>query len=49
MPYKVVRRGDQYAVMTIKSGKLHGLTTEDKAKAQMRVMIAAEKGECPTR
>jgi hypothetical protein len=41
MPYAIVRVNDHYAVKSITTGKLHGLTTLAKAKAQKRVLDAA--------
>ena len=45
MPYKIVREPKGYAVKNIKTGKLHGYTTEEKAKAQLRLLQALQRGE----
>jgi hypothetical protein len=38
MPYKLVRRDGKFAVQTIATGRLHGLTTKKKAEAQKRLL-----------
>ena len=45
MPYMLVRRpsSNTYAVKTMATGRIHGWTTEDKARAQLRVLEAAYK------
>jgi len=47
MPYKVisaVKDGKiMYAVKNTETGKLHGYTTEEKAKAQMRLLYMIDR------
>lgn len=38
MPYKLVKKGSKFAVESIATGKLHGLTTKPKAEAQRRLL-----------
>jgi len=47
MPLKIIRRGNEYAVQNIKTGKTHGFTTKEKAEAQMRLLNAIEHGMIP--
>ena len=49
MPLKVIRRGTEYAVKNMKTGKTHGFTTQAKAEAQMRLLNAIEHGFIPTK
>ncbi len=47
MPYTLQRKGNEYAVKTIATGKTHGFTTKEKAEAQMRLLNAIDKGYVP--
>jgi hypothetical protein len=38
MPFKLTRKGNEYAVKNTMSGKTHGYTTKTKAEAQMRLL-----------
>jgi hypothetical protein len=38
MPYTLIKKGSKFAVRTINTGKLHGLTTKPKAEAQKRLL-----------
>jgi hypothetical protein len=40
MPYQVIKKDNKYAVETIGTHKLHGLTSKKKAEAQMRLLEA---------
>jgi len=42
MPFSIIRRGNEYAVKTIATGKTHGYTTKEKAEAQMRILNGIE-------
>jgi len=47
MPLKIVRKGNEYAVKNVMSGKTHGYTTKTKAEAQMRLLQAIDHGFVP--
>ena len=47
MPLKLVRKGNEYAVKNVSSGKTHGYTTKTKAEAQMRLLQAIDHGFVP--
>lgn len=38
MPYKLKKVGTKFAVENTMSGRLHGLTTKDKAEKQQRLL-----------
>lgn len=38
MPYHIIKKGNQYAVVTVTTGKNHGFTTKTKAEAQLRLL-----------
>ena len=45
MPYAVISGKDCYKVINTQTGKVHAkCTTEDKAKAQMRLLYGVEGG-----
>lgn len=47
MPYMIVWRptSNTYAVKSMDTGRTHGWTTKEKAKAQMRILEIAYKNE----
>ena len=47
MPYSLSRKGNEYAVKNVMSGKTHGYTTKTKAEAQMRLLQGIEHGMVP--
>ena len=46
MPYALVQKGSEYAVQNTLTGHTHGWTTEDKAKAQLRILEQLYKPKC---
>jgi len=38
MPYTLIHIGNKFAVKSVDTGKLHGWTTESKAKKQLRLL-----------
>jgi hypothetical protein len=45
MPYQILHHGKCYKVVNSQTGKVHAeCTTEDKAKAQIRLLMGIEKG-----
>jgi hypothetical protein len=38
MPYHIIKKGNQYAVETLTTKKIHGFTTKTKAEAQLRLL-----------
>lgn len=49
MPYKLVSKGNMWAVKTIATGRLHGFTTKANAEKQMRLLNAIEYGHLTSR
>ena len=49
MPYKISRKGMEYAVKNVKTGKTYGYTTQPKAESQLRLLNAIEHGFVPTK
>jgi hypothetical protein len=48
MPYEVKHKGNgRYTVINKETGKEHGLTTKEKAMAQMRLLYGVEGGMRP--
>lgn len=45
MPYTIEHKNGKWAVKTIATGKLHGWTTEKKAKAQFRLLESLIRNE----
>lgn len=38
MPYKIIKKGNKYAVISVITGKNHGWTTKNKAEHQLHLL-----------
>lgn len=45
MPFRIQKVGDKYEVVTIETGKGHGITTHEMAEKQMRLLEGLLHGE----
>lgn len=45
MPFRIQKVGDKYEVVTIETGKSHGITTHEMAEKQMRLLEGLIQGE----
>jgi hypothetical protein len=48
MPYIIHKKGNKFEVISVKTGKSHGLTTKKKATAQERLLRAIDHGWKPS-